>query len=366
MASICFVLIRGSCPFVQWENATTNYTKGIQNHTKQITMYNRSILRISLVVRHTIEALRAGQSRPEFSTVIFRSGKKEPNRLIRVRLVLLSWALLLCASVGGAHSAFGQAAARPAPAATPADVHAGVTAPLVDSTIPDDQAVEKMLEAYSPKVRALKQVIGKLKGDLRKGGVGAGSLGNFVADGIRAESARNLGQPIALAVTNSGGMRKNVISEGDLTLRDVFELLPFENALVAFDLTGAQVLDLLRVVVSNQDAQSGARIKYRLDNEKRTELESARLLVDGSEKAIDPAAVYTVISIDYLLNVTGGDYATVLKQARNTRPLGLTIRDAITNYVKAETTAGRDIKSTLDGRFVFDKAASPAAEESKL
>jgi 2',3'-cyclic-nucleotide 2'-phosphodiesterase (5'-nucleotidase family) len=280
----------------------------------------------------------------------------------RIRLALVSCALLLCVSLGGAYSAFGQAAARPAPAATPTDVHAGVTEAPVDSTIPDDAGVDKMLEAYSPKVRALEQVIGKLKGDLRKGGVGAGSLGNFVADGIRAESSRKLGQPVLLAVTNSGGMRKNAISEGDLTLRDVFELLPFENALVAFDLTGAQVLDLLRVVVSNRDAQSGARIKYRVNSDKQLEVENVKLLIDGQEKEIDPKAIYTVISIDYLLNVTGGDYAVVLKQATNTRPLNLTIRDAITNYVKAETAAGRDIKSTLDGRFVFDKVASGGEE----
>jgi 2',3'-cyclic-nucleotide 2'-phosphodiesterase (5'-nucleotidase family) len=325
-------------------------------------MYNRSILRIHLVVRHTIEALRAGQSRPEISTVIFRFVKRNWNLVTRNRLALVSCALLLCINVVGAYSAPGQAAARPAPAATPAAIQVGVTEAPVDSTIPDDAAVDKMLETYSPKVRALELVIGKLKGDLRKSGVGAGSLGNFVADGIRAESSLKLGQPILLAVTNSGGLRKNAISEGDLTLRDVFELLPFENALVAFDLTGAQVLDLLRVVVSNRDAQSGARIKYRVNSDKQLEVESAKLLIDGLEKEIDPKAVYTVISIDYLLNVTGGDYAAVLKQATNTRPLGLTIRDAITNFVKAETAAGRDIKSTLDGRFVFDKRASAAEE----
>jgi hypothetical protein len=31
-------------------------------------------------------------------------------------------------------------------------------------------------------------------------------------------------------------------------------------------------------------------------------------------------------------------------------------------YVKGETAAGREIKSTLDGRFVLDKAASPEGE----
>ena len=282
--------------------------------------------------------------------------------MIRVKLALLSWVLLL----GISPALFAQAGAKPAPTPTPADVHAAVNQTAVDSTIPNDPAVDKMLEAYSPKVRALEQVVGKLKGDLRKGGVGAGSLGNFVADGIRAESSKKLGKPILLAVTNGGGLRKNAISEGELTLRDIFELLPFENALVAFDLTGAQVVDLLRVVMNNRDAQSGARIKYRVNADKRLELESVKLLIDGVEKELDPAAVYTVISIDYLLNVTGGDYATVLKKATNTRPLGLTIRDAITDYVKGETAAGREIKSTLDGRFVFDKAASsPGAEEPK-
>jgi 2',3'-cyclic-nucleotide 2'-phosphodiesterase (5'-nucleotidase family) len=211
----------------------------------------------------------------------------------------------------------------------------------------------------------LDQTIGKLKGDLKKGGVGGGSLGNFVADGMRAQASGKLGKPILLAVTNSGGLRKSVIAEGNLTLRDVFELLPFENALMALDLTGEQVLDLLRVVTSHRDAQSGMRITYRVNPDKQLEAESAKFLVDGVEKEIDPAAVYTVISIDYLLNVTGSDYATVLKKATDTRPLGLTIRDAITDYIKVETAAGRDIRSTLDGRFVFDKAASGGAEEPK-
>src|SRR6185436_20401393 len=128
------------------------------------------------------------------------------------------------------------------------------------------------------------QVVGKLKGDLKKGGVGAGSLGNFVTDGIRAEASKKLGKPILLAVTNGGGLRKNTISEGELRLRDVFELLPFENALVSFDLTGDQVLELLRVVLSHRDAQSGMRIKYRINSDKKSEVVSARFLVDGLEK----------------------------------------------------------------------------------
>ncbi|HKP47598.1 MAG TPA: 5'-nucleotidase [Pyrinomonadaceae bacterium] len=257
-------------------------------------------------------------------------------------------------------------AAKPAP--TPADIHARVTEITVDASIADDPAVDKMLEVYAPKVRALDVVIGKLKGELRKGGIGAGSLGNFVSDGLREQASRKLGKPVVLAVTNGGGLRKNLISEGELRERDIFEVLPFENALVLFELNGAQVLDLLRVAVSHRDAQSGARIKYRIGADKQPELETVRLLIDGREKEIDPAAYYTVVSIDYLLqrtsttpSATEGDYS-VLRSARRIEPLGLTMRDAMINYVKSETAGGREIRPRLDGRFIFDKGSSQTAE----
>lgn len=283
---------------------------------------------------------------------------------MRLKSILIVTTMVFVWLTATALPGVAQVAAQPAPAPSPTDVNARVTETLVDSSVDDDASVNRMLEAYSPKVRALSETIGKLKGDLRKGGVGAGSLGNFVTNGMRVEAGRKLGKPIVLAVTNSGGLRKNVITEGDLRLRDIFELLPFENSLVAFDLTGAQVIELLRGVVARRDAQSGARITYKLDAEKRPVLESVRLLIGGKETEIDPAAIYTVISIDYLLRVTGGDYASVLGQAKNIRPLGLTLRDALTQYVRSETAAGREIKPTLDGRFVFNSPTGAAEEEA--
>ena len=148
--------------------------------------------------------------------------------MIRVKTTLITGALLLLSSALGGHSASAQVAARPAPAPTPPEVHARVSETVVDGTIPDDPAVDKMLEVYAPKVRALEVVIGKLKGELRKSGIGSGSLGNFVTNGIRQEASLKLGKPVDLAVTNGGGLRKTVISEGDLRIRDIFELLPFE------------------------------------------------------------------------------------------------------------------------------------------
>ena len=287
----------------------------------------------------------------------------------RVKIALISCVLLLLLTAFSGHPVSAQVAARPAPTPTPPDVHARVDETVVDASIPDDTAVDKMLEVYAPRVRALDVKIGKLKGELRKGGIGSGSLGNFVTDGMRAEAGRRLGKPVVLAVTNGGGLRKSVMAEGELSERDIFELLPFENALVAFDLAGAQVLDLVRVVVSHRDAQSGARIKYRTGSDKTPELETVRLLIDGKQKEIDPKAIYTVVSIDYLMNrrstkpsATEGDYS-ILRAAKTIKPIGLTIRDAMINYVKSETAAGREIRPTLDGRFVFDKSSSETPEQ---
>jgi 2',3'-cyclic-nucleotide 2'-phosphodiesterase (5'-nucleotidase family) len=239
---------------------------------------------------------------------------------------------------------------------------ARVTETAIDASIPDDPAVDKMLAVYSPKVRELEVVLGKLKGELKKSGTGSGSLGNFVTDGMRAQASVKTGRPVAVAMMNSGGIRRNSIGEGDLKARDIFELLPFENALITVDLTGEQLTKLLQMIVTSREAQSGARIIYKTNADKTSEMESAKLRDGVEEKEIDPNATYTIVTIDYLYRVGGSRYG-ILQSGKNMKELGITIRDAIMNYVKSETAAGREIKPNLDGRFVFDKANSAVIEE---
>jgi len=292
--------------------------------------------------------------------------------LKQVRSVAPRWLFLFALLVTAAAPALTQPLTKPRTSPTPtagADVRARVSETIVDSSIPGDPAFDQMLAVYSPKVREIEKVIGKLRGDLRKGGVGAGSLGNFVTDGILFEARQKLGNSVALAVTNAGGLRKSAISEGELREKDIWELLPFENALVQFDLTGAQVMTLLRQVVSHRDAQAGARIKYVNDADNKPQLQSVRLLVDGKEQEVDPNAIYKVICIDYLWKRTAnlpsdseGNYS-VLGQAKKIEPLGLTIRDAMIDYVKKETAAGRDIKVNLDGRFSMDRSGGATPPE---
>lgn len=220
----------------------------------------------------------------------------------------------------------------------------------VDDSVPADPDVEKIIAPYSEKVRELSKVIGRLEGGLAKSGVGAGSLGNFVSDAMRAQAKAKLGKPVVLAVMNSGGLRKNDIAAGDLRASDIFELLPFENALVALDVTGEQLGKLLQV--ATRDAQSGARIQFKYNDRDRPEFISGKLIDEnGNEQEIDPNKTYTIVTIDYLLRLNSGAYA-LLQEAKNPTPLNITLRDAVMNYVKSETAAGRAIRGALDNRFV--------------
>ena len=258
----------------------------------------------------------------------------------------------------GGTSVLAQTAAKPQASPAPAnDARARATETLVDSSLDDDPALTKMVAVYAPKVRELDVVLGQLRGELRKGGVGSGSLGNFVTDGMRWQATLKTGKTITLAVMNGGGLRRSTIGEGELRARDVFELLPFENALVTVDLTGVQLKKLLDTILVGNEAQSGARIVYKTTAEKKNEAESIKLREVAGETEIDPARIYTVVTIDYIYNVGGARWG-VFREGTNMKALGITLRESLMNYVKSETTAGRDIKANLDGRFTLDKANS--------
>ncbi len=266
-------------------------------------------------------------------------------------------------AAGGNSKTTAPAAQTPVPASLDLNVRASENA--IDASIPDDPAVDAAIAPYSAKVRELNAPIGKLVGGLKKSGMGGGSLGNFVADALRNRAEARLGKPVLLAVLNSSGMRKNQIPEGDLSTSDIYELLPFENALVTLDFTGEQLRRFLNVIVERRDAQAGAQIIYRNNKElKKNEIVSVKLRsASGAEVEIDPKATYTIVTIDYLVK-RGGDYK-VLQEAVNVKPLSLTMRDAVLDYVKAETAAGRSVRTMLDGRFRYDRNTTTTETEDE-
>lgn len=275
------------------------------------------------------------------------------------------WLLFLCAAPA---LVYAQTPAAPGDAARPPrplDINVRGSERIVDESVPNDPAVETVIAPYSAKVRELSAPIGRLAGELKKEGTGGGSLGNFVVDALRNRAEARLGRPVILAAINSSGLRKNQIAAGPISSGDIYELLPFENALVTLDLTGAQLRRFLDVAVQHNDALSGARIIYRNNKEsKRNEIVSVKLRgPSGGEMEIDPQATYTIMTIDYLVK-RGGDYA-ILQEGKNLRPLSLTMRDAVLDYVKSETAAGRSIRASLDDRFSYEESGAGQSAEKE-
>lgn len=293
-----------------------------------------------------------------------------------VKLASVALCLLAFLSVSIAHAQ--KTGAKPAPSSpqtggnqspsttqtpnAPLDLKVKAQEREVDDTISNDPATEALIKPYSAKVRELEKPLAKLDGDLKKSGMGGGSLGNFVVDALRAEAQKKLGRPVILTVVNTSGLRKNSIAAGNIAASDIYELLPFDNALITLDLTGEQLRRFMDINVARGNAQSGARVRYRNNKElKKNEIVSLKLGdTDEAAKEIDPKATYTIVTIDYLVN-RGGDYS-VLKEGKNLRPLGLTMRDALLDYAKAEAAAGRNIKTNLDGRFSYERVGSDKSE----
>jgi 2',3'-cyclic-nucleotide 2'-phosphodiesterase (5'-nucleotidase family) len=79
-------------------------------------------------------------------------------------------------------------------------------------------------------------------------------LSNFVSDLVldftRKFALQNLpGTQVHFSLVNHGGLRTS-LPKGKITVRNIFELMPFENELVLLKLTGSQVSELADYIAS--------------------------------------------------------------------------------------------------------------------
>lgn len=225
-----------------------------------------------------------------------------------------------------------------------ADVRIKPSQTTIDRSIAEDKAVRELVSRYGDRLRKeMRTVIGRAAEDLDKG-LGGGSLGAFVADVIRWRAEQLAGQPVHLALQNSGGLRR-AIAKGPITVGTIFEVMPFENQIVLCDLPGELVSKLIERLVERAteqatDALSGATI-IACEGKVRS------ALVGGAP--IDPRKVYTLATSDFLQQ--GGASYDMLKECRRVTETGVTIRQALIDFIRAETAARRQIRASAADRF---------------
>jgi 2',3'-cyclic-nucleotide 2'-phosphodiesterase (5'-nucleotidase family) len=142
---------------------------------------------------------------------------------------------------------------------------------------------------------------------------------------------------------NNGGLRSS-LPKGKITLGNVYELMPFDNALVVLTISGEKAKKLFDYLVEYNGAPfSGARIIA-----KSKKITSIKI---GNEN-FDLNKNYKVLTSDYL--AAGGDKYIFFRDAIKIDTLNYLLRDAIVDYIKQENKKGKNITSKKDGRIILE------------
>lgn len=143
---------------------------------------------------------------------------------------------------------------------------------------------------------------------------------------------------VDVAIVNMGGMRCPW-EAGPVTKGNVFELMPFDNELVVLTLKGEDIIALCESFARyGGQGVAGMTVKVVDGN-------LADVQVGG--KAVDPKALYTVATSDYLSG--GTDHMDALTHYTEYWKSGLLIRDLYLEAVEKQDT----IRAAVDGRMCF-------------
>ena len=169
------------------------------------------------------------------------------------------------------------------------------------------------------------------------------ALSNWFIDLLMEQTEKLSGKKVDMGITNFGGIRIDM-PEGPVILDDMLSMFPFKNHLVYVEHKGSQIRKILEKMAAGRvEVIGGARIV--VENGK---LVSATI----GGKPIDDNKVYGLVTISFLLS--GGDGLALAENAVSIAEYkDVMIIDAVLDYVKAETAAGRPIAGQEDGRVVI-------------
>lgn len=205
---------------------------------------------------------------------------------------------------------------------------------------PVDSAYIRFLAPYSEKMKAsMGKIIGfSIQGLSKKQPESA--VGNFMADALKQMAEKKFSKKIDAALVNYGGVR-SYLPKGNITVGQVFELMPFDNLLVLQELSGT----VLQQLLDKTAADGGwpvAGIAMEIKDKK-----AMNVLVQG--KPLELSGKYLVANSDYIAN-GGGDCFMLRGIAQQNK--GYLVRDALLEYIDWMTTNGRSIDANIEKRVV--------------
>ena len=209
----------------------------------------------------------------------------------------------------------------------------------------DDAAITALIQPYKEVLdQQMQEVIGTSNMDLSKKRPES-TLGNWMADAIQRQAEKELGQPIAFAIQNYGGIRIPSIKKGLITRRMIYELMPFDNSIIILALEDKEIQELLQHIVHAGGWPISHSAKVQQVNQ-----DSINILIHN--KPLVAEKKYLVALPDYVAN--GGSDAAFLK-SKTQQQLNLFIRDALLADVVEHAKKNRPISSEIEGRIVLNE-----------
>ncbi|MFI3296327.1 MAG: 5'-nucleotidase C-terminal domain-containing protein [bacterium] len=192
---------------------------------------------------------------------------------------------------------------------------------VIASDTVQHQAMNQFITSYKAQKDAnMNVVIGSCSEQLNVHS-GEKALRNIVADMMLYVAQEN--HHADMAITNTGGIRRNLFA-GNITIGDIYEILPFDNSLVILEYKGADLLDLADAVAAKGgEALSGMSLDI-------VDGKAENVMIAGAP--IDTTRTYQVVTTDYLS--WGNDNLTPLSRHINSTALNMMMRDAMIKYVK--------------------------------
>ena len=194
--------------------------------------------------------------------------------------------------------------------------------------------MDRIAEAAKPLDEIRNRVVAEtgeaIDGDRGSCRAGECSMGNLIAD---AMLARVKDQGIDVAIQNGGGIRAS-IDAGEVTMGEVLTVLPFQNTLSTFQVSGATLVEALENGVSQIEEGAGrfpqvAGMSFAFDASAEAGSRISDVMVGGAPIEMDKT--YGVVSNNYVRN--GGDGYKMFQDAANAYDFGPDLADVTAEYL---------------------------------
>ncbi|MCX8023005.1 MAG: 5'-nucleotidase C-terminal domain-containing protein [Syntrophorhabdaceae bacterium] len=223
-----------------------------------------------------------------------------------------------------------------------------------------DDSIKSLVDKYGEIIdRTLGETIGRTLCDLDGENVRRKetNLGNFIADIIRDRAGTDI------AITNGGGIRIG-IKKGEIKIKDIYSILPFDNYIVAIKMPGKKIKEVLEHGVSAVPEEAGrfpqiSGMKFTYDPKAPTGSRIREIYI--GDKPLESEKEYSVATNDFM--AAGGDgYKTFLEVVASSKDYALSagmIKDGKVLY----SDAGRYLRDIVVQYIKKRKVIEPKTEE---